>query len=131
MTLFSKIIAGEIPSFRIAENERFYAFLDIFPARPGHTLVVPKTATDRLFDLTAEDLAGILPFAQPIAKAIQQAFGYDRVNIMTVGFEVPHAHIHLLPMNGLADIHSLPGKSKAAPEELQAVQQKILAHYRP
>lgn len=128
MTIFSKIIAGEIPSYKIAENARFYAFLDIFPSQYGHTLVVPKIETDRLFDLPDEYLDGILTFAKPIAKAIQQAYGYDRVNIITIGFEVPHAHIHLVPMNGMGDADILTKKMKPSPEELAAVQQKILAH---
>ncbi|GGH76980.1 histidine triad (HIT) family protein [Filimonas zeae] len=128
MTLFSKIIAGEIPSYKIAEDDRFFAFLDIFPATPGHVLVVPKTEVDRLFDLPAEYLNGLLTFAQPIAKAIQQAFPCDRVNILTLGFEVPHAHVHLIPMNGMADADILASKKKAEPEELAAAQQKITSY---
>lgn len=128
MTLFSKIIAGEIPSYKIAENDRFFAFLDIFPATPGHVLVVPKTEVDRLFDLPAEYLNGLLTFAQPIAKAIQQAFPCDRVNILTLGFEVPHAHVHLIPMNGMGDADILASKKKAEPEELAAAQQKITSY---
>lgn len=127
MSIFTKIIAGEIPSYKIAENDRFYAFLDIFPCADGHVLVVPKQETDKLFDLPAEYLDGILTFAQPIAKAIEKAFGYQRVNIMTVGFEVPHAHIHLLPMNGMADMQILSRKTKPSPEHLKMVQEKILA----
>lgn len=127
MSIFTKIIAGEIPSYKIAENDRFYAFLDIFPCADGHVLVVPKQETDKLFDLPTEYLDGILTFAQPIAKAIEKAFGYQRVNIMTVGFEVPHAHIHLLPMNGMADMQILSRKTKPSPEHLKMVQEKILA----
>ena len=127
MSIFTKIIAGEIPSYKIAESDRFYAFLDIFPCADGHVLVVPKQETDKLFDLPATYLDGILTFAQPIAKAIEQAFGYQRVNIMTVGFEVPHAHIHLLPMNGMEDMQILSRKTKPSPEHLKMVQEKILA----
>ncbi|MBX9892701.1 MAG: HIT family protein [Chitinophagaceae bacterium] len=127
MSIFTKIIAGEIPSYKIAESDRFYAFLDIFPCADGHVLVVPKQETDKLFDLPTEYLDGILTFAQPIAKAIEKAFGYQRVNIMTVGFEVPHAHIHLLPMNGMADMQILSRKTKPSPEHLKMVQEKILA----
>ncbi|MFN3793411.1 MAG: HIT family protein [Chitinophagaceae bacterium] len=127
MSIFTKIIAGEIPSYKIAESDRFYAFLDIFPCADGHVLVVPKQETDKLFDLPAEYLDGILTFAQPIAKAIEKAFGYQRVNIMTVGFEVPHAHIHLLPMNGMEDMQILSRKTKPSPEHLIMVQEKILA----
>lgn len=128
MTLFSKIIAGEIPSYKIAENDLFFAFLDIFPATPGHVLVVPKTEVDRLFDLPATYLDGLLTFAQPIARAIQQAFPCDRVNILTLGFEVPHAHVHLIPMNGMADADILASKKKATPEELAAVQASIISY---
>lgn len=127
MTIFSKIIAGQIPSYKIAENDRFYAFLDIFPATPGHTLVVPKTETDRLFDLPDEYLNGYLTFCKPIANAIRKAFNADRVNIITIGFEVPHAHIHLVPMNGMHQVDILSHKMKPTPEEMKAVQEKILA----
>ena len=128
MTLFSKIIAGEIPSYKLAENEKFYAFLDIFPSAQGHTLVVPKIEVDKLFDLPADYLEGMLVFSQPIAVAIQKAFGCNRVNIVTIGFEVPHAHIHLLPMNGMGDMNALSKKRKASGEELAEVQKKILAN---
>ena len=128
MTLFSKIIAGEIPSYKIAENELFYAFLDIFPVAYGHTLVIPKVETDKLFDLDDAYLSGILVFAKPIAKAIQQAYPCNRVNIITVGLEVPHAHIHLLPTNTTHDMNLLNPKLKLSPEELKAVQEKILQY---
>lgn len=127
MTIFSKIIAGEIPSFKIAENDRFYAFLDIFPSTPGHTLVVPKIEVDKLFDLPDEYLDGYLSFCKSIAHAIQKAFPCNRVNIITIGFEVPHAHIHLVPMDGMEHADILTNKSKPAMEELKAVQEKILA----
>ena len=93
MSIFSKIIAGEIPSYKIAEDEQFYAFLDIFPLRPGHVLVVPKQATDNLFDLPAGTLQGILSFAQPIAKAIEKVFDCNRCGMAVIGLEVPHAHL--------------------------------------
>ncbi|HEX3024254.1 MAG TPA: HIT family protein [Chitinophagaceae bacterium] len=128
MTIFSKIIAGEIPSYKIAENEKFYAFLDIFPSAIGHTLVVPKIEVDKLFDLPAAYLDGILTFAQPIAKAIEKAYGYNRVNIVTIGFEVPHTHIHLLPMNGMGDMNLLSKKIKITPEKLEEVQEKIIGN---
>jgi histidine triad (HIT) family protein len=126
MTIFSKIIAGQIPSFKIAENDKFYAFLDIFPATPGHTLVVPKIETDRLFDLPDDYLDGYLTFCKPIANAIRKAFDADRVNIITIGFEVPHAHIHLVPMNGMHQADILTHKLKPTPAELEKAQQKIL-----
>jgi len=125
MTIFSKIIAREIPAYTIAENDRFFAFLDIFPCTPGHTLVVPKLETDRLFDLPADYLDGYLGFCQPIANAIRKAFDADRVNILSLGFEVPHCHIHLIPMNGMEDFTFLE-KIKQTPDELAAAQRKIL-----
>ena len=125
MTLFSKIIAGEIPSYKIAEDDKFFAFLDIFPFALGHTLVVPKIETDRLFDLPTDYLSNILTFAQPIAHAIKKAYNCERVNILTLGFDVPHTHIHLLPMNGMSDFN-LNKKLKLTPEELKEVQQKII-----
>lgn len=128
MSIFNKIISGAIPSFRIAENDRFYAFLDIFPAAEGHTLVVPKLEVDRLFDLPDAYLDGYLLFCKPIAAAIKSAFGCDRVNIITIGFEVPHAHIHLVPMNNMGDADILTRKTRPTEEALRQVQQKILAH---
>ena len=95
MTIFSKIIAGEIPSYKIAENEKFFAFLDIFPLREGHVLVVPKIETDKFFDLPDDYLSEMLLFAKPIAHAIEKAFNCNRCGIGVVGLEVPHAHIHL------------------------------------
>jgi histidine triad (HIT) family protein len=126
MTIFSKIITGQIPSYKIAENEKFYAFLDIFPCTDGHTLVVPKVEIDAILDLPTEYLDGILSFAKPIGAAIKKAFPCNRVNIITVGFEVPHAHIHLLPMQGIQDMHVLRKKTKPSPEHLQMVQKKIV-----
>ncbi|NCT93527.1 MAG: HIT family protein [Chitinophagaceae bacterium] len=127
MTIFSKIIAGEIPSYKIAENERFYAFLDIFPLVEGHVLVVPKTETDNFFDLSADYLADIMVFAQPIAKAIEKAFDCNRCGMSVVGLEVPHAHIHLVPINEADDLNFTRGKLKLSADELTAVQAKILS----
>ncbi|MFN5642469.1 MAG: HIT family protein, partial [Sphingobacteriales bacterium] len=94
MSIFTKIVNGDIPSYKIAENDKFYAFLDIFPLQPGHTLVVPKQEIDKFFELTPALLSEILLFAQPIAKAIEQAFDCKRVGIAAIGLEVPHAHLH-------------------------------------
>ena len=127
MTIFSRIIAGEIPSYKIAENEHFFAFLDIFPLREGHVLVVPKTETDHLFDLPADYLQQILLFAQPIAKAIENAFDCNRCGISVIGLEVPHAHIHLVPINNANDLNFNQSKPPATPEQLKTVQAKILA----
>ncbi len=126
-SIFSKIIAGEIPSYKIAENEHFFAFLDIFPLVEGHVLVVPKQETDKLFDLPANVLAGLLVFAQPIARAIEQAFDCNRCGISVVGLEVPHAHLHLVPIQTADDLNFAREKLKLGPEELKKVQEKILA----
>src|SRR6266513_16422 len=98
MTVFSKIIAGEIPSYKIAENEKFFAFLDIFPLVEGHTLVVPKIEVDNLFDLPKDYLQEMLVFAQPIAKAIEKSFHCNRCGGSGIGLEIPHAHVHLVPI---------------------------------
>jgi len=127
MTIFSKIIAGEIPSYKIAENEKFFAFLDIFPLVEGHVLVVPKQETDHFFDLDPNLLSEILLFAQPIAKAIEKAFPCDRCGMSVVGLEVPHAHVHLIPINSADDLNFTRGKLKLSPEQLQQVQNRILA----
>jgi histidine triad (HIT) family protein len=126
MTIFSKIIAGEIPSYKIAENEHFFAFLDIFPLVKGHVLVVPKAETDCFFDLSGKELSEILVFAQPIAKAIERAFPCNRCGLSVVGLEVPHAHLHLIPINSADDLNFNRPKLKLSAEELQAVQQAIL-----
>ena len=123
MTIFSKIIAGEIPSYKIAENEKFFAFLDIF-----HVLVVPKLEVDNLFDLPMDYLKDILEFAQPIAKAIEKSFDCDRCGLIVIGLDVPHAHIHLIPINSSNDLNFTQSKAKASDEALKKVQQKIVAN---
>ena len=128
MTIFSKIIAGEIPAYKIAENEKFYAFLDIFPLREGHTLVVPKTEVDNLFDLPEEYLKEVLVFAQPIAKAIEKAFTCNRCGISVIGLEVPHAHMHLIPINSANDLNFTQHKPQASEESLKKAQEKILSY---
>ncbi|MEQ1676856.1 MAG: HIT family protein [Chitinophagaceae bacterium] len=128
MTIFSKIIAGEIPSYKISENDKFYAFLDIFPLREGHVLVVPKVETDKLFDLPDDYLKEMLLFAKPIAKAIEKAFNCNRCGISVIGLEVPHAHLHLIPINSANDLNFTQHKSQASAESLRKVQEKIKAH---
>ena len=128
MTLFSKIINGEIPSYKIAENERFFAFLDIFPLREGHTLVVPKLEVDRFFDVPDEYLAQMLLFAKPIALAIERAFDCNRCGLSVIGLEVPHAHLHLVPIDDADDLNFTRGKLKLTPSALQSAQDKILRH---
>jgi histidine triad (HIT) family protein len=127
MTIFSKIIAGEIPSYKIAENEKFFAFLDIFPLREGHVLVVPKTEVDKLFDLPDEYLREMLVFARPIARAIEKAFKCDRCGMSVIGLEVPHAHIHLVPISSSNDLNFTQSKPKASDEKLKKVQEKIVS----
>lgn len=127
MTIFSKIITGQIPSYKIAENDKFFAFLDIFPLREGHVLVVPKTEVDNLFDLPAAYLQEMLLFAQPIAKAIEKTFDCNRCGISVIGLEVPHAHIHLIPIKTANDLNFMQEKPQATAEKLKEVQEKILA----
>ncbi len=127
MTIFSKIITGQIPSYKIAENDKFFAFLDIFPLREGHVLVVPKTEVDNLFDLPAAYLQEMLLFAQPIAKAIEKTFDCNRCGISVIGLEVPHAHINLIPINTANDLKFMQEKPQATAEKMKEVQEKILA----
>lgn len=126
MTIFSKIIAGEIPSYKIAENEKFFAFLDIFPLVKGHVLVIPKIEVDNMFDLPDEYLSELLVFARPIAKAIERSFSCNRCGMEVVGLEVPHAHLHLIPVNSSDDLNFTRKKLKLSDEELKKVQEKIL-----
>ena len=126
MTIFSKIINGEISSYKIAENDQFFAFLDIHPLREGHVLVVPKLEVDKIFDLPADYLSQLLVFAQPIAKAIEKAFRCDRCGITVIGLEVPHAHMHLIPTNTANDLNFNQHKLKFSEEKLKEVQQKII-----
>ena len=128
MTIFSKIIAGEIPSYKIAENDKFFAFLDIFPLREGHTLVVPKTEVDKLFDLPDEYLKEMMVFAKPIAKAIEKSFDCNRCGITVIGLEVPHAHLHLIPINTANDLNFNQPKIKLSSEAMKKVQERILAN---
>lgn len=125
MTIFSKIIAGQIPSYKIGENEKFLAFLDVFPLVEGHVLVVPKKEVDNLFDLPEDFLSEILVFAKPIAKAIEKAFDCNRCGISVIGLEVPHAHVHLIPINDADDLNFTRGKIKLTPDQLKNVQEKI------
>ena len=126
MTIFSKIITGEIPSFKIAENEFFFAFLDINPLVEGHTLVIPKLEVDNFFDIPGDYLKKILLFAKPIAKAIEKSFDCNRCGISVIGLEVPHAHMHLVPINKADDLNFTREKLNPSQEELKTAQQKIL-----
>jgi len=126
MTIFSKIIAGEIPSYKIAENDKFFAFLDIFPLADGHVLVIPKIETDKFFDVPDEYLSEMLVFAKPIAHAIEKSFKCNRCGMAVVGLEVPHAHLHLVPLNSIDDINFTRGKLKRSPEQLKEAQERII-----
>lgn len=128
MTLFSKIISGEIPAYKIAENERFFAFLDIFPLRQGHTLVVPKLELDRFFDVPDDYLAEMLLFAKPIALAIEQAFDCNRCGLAVIGLEVPHAHLHLVPIDQADDLNFTRNKLRLTPDQLRSTQEMILRY---
>lgn len=127
MTIFSKIIAGEIPSYPIAENEQFFAFLDVFPLKKGHVLIVPKIETDKFFDVEDSYLSQWLIFAKPIAKAMERAFPCNRVGVTVIGLEVPHAHMHLMPINHVDDMNFSKPKLELTDEDLKEIQQKILA----
>lgn len=127
MSVFSKIINGEIPSLKIAESEKFIAFLDIEPLVNGHVLVVPKIEVDKFFDVPNDYLAEMLLFAKPIAHAIEKAFDCKRCGISVVGLEVPHAHMHLIPINSPDDLNFTRSKLKLSQDDLKATQEKILS----
>lgn len=128
-SIFTRIIGGEIPCYKVAENDQFLAFLDIHPAAPGHTLVIPKLEVDYIFDLPDDLLAALLLFAKPIARAIDSATGCIRTGVIVEGLEVPHAHIHLIPMYSDRTGFSLGGtKVTLSSDEMQAMATRIAAH---
>ena len=124
-SIFSRIIAGEIPCYKIAEDDKFFAFLDINPMVKGHTLIVPKQETDYIFDLSDEDLAAMHVFAKHVAAAIKRAFPCKKVGEAVLGLEVPHAHIHLIPMNKESDMIFSNPKLKLSDEEMETVAKAI------
>ena len=124
-TIFSKIIAGEIPSYKVAEDENYYAFLDINPLAKCHTLVVPKVEVDYIFDLEDETLAGMVKFAKRVAHKIKEQTGCVKVAMVVLGLEVPHAHIHLIPMNSEKDVDFTAPKLKLTPEEFAEIAAKL------
>ena len=130
MTIFSRIIAGEIPSYKCAEDEQFYAFLDINPLAKGHTLVVPKREVDYIFDLGDEEIAAMQVFAKRVAVAIKQVCPCVKVGQAVLGLEVPHAHIHLVPMQSERDMHFGGEKKQFPAEEMQATAEAILRAFR-
>lgn len=129
MTIFSKIIAGEIPSYKCAENDKFYAFLDINPVVQGHTLVVPKREVDYIFDLSDEELSEMIVFAKRVAKAIGAAYPCRKVGMAVLGLEVNHAHIHLIPLQNEGDMDFRKPKLQLSAEVMQQTADTILAHF--
>ena len=127
MTLFTKIIHGEIPCYKIAESELFFAFLDIFPLQKGHTLIVPKIEVDKIFEVPDAYLSELLLFAKPIANAIAASFPCNRVGMVTVGLEVPHAHLHLIPINAASDMEFSRPKLSLTTDEFKAMQASIVS----
>ena len=124
-SLFSRIVAGEIPCHKIAEDDRFLAFLDIMPLAEGHTLVIPKLEVDRFFDLSDDLLSGINLFARDVALQLERAIPCERVGVAVIGLEVPHAHVHLIPLNGVADINFERPKLQVTQADLAATAAKI------
>ncbi len=124
-SIFSKIVSGEIPCYKIAETEEYLAFLDVFPLTAGHVLVIPKQETDNIFDLNNEQFAGLHLFSKIVAEAIRKAIPCKKVGVAVIGLEVPHAHIHLVPINEVGDINFAKPKLKPTPEELTSVAQSI------
>jgi histidine triad (HIT) family protein len=129
-TIFSKIIKGEIPSYKIAESEDYFAFLDINPLKPGHTLVIPKKETDYIFDLEDVNLSGMILFSKKVALAIKTVVPCNRIAVVILGLEVPHAHIHLIPMDSMDDIDFKNKKLKLSPEEFKDIAEKISSNIR-
>ncbi|MCT4639584.1 MAG: HIT family protein [Bacteroidales bacterium] len=128
-SIFSKIVKGEIPSYKIAEDENFYAFLDIFPLGKGHTLVIPKKETDYIFDINDEEYANMFLFAKRVAKAIEKVIECKRIGVAVLGLEVPHAHIHLIPLNDETDINFSNPKLKLSTEEFNEIAKKISSEF--
>lgn len=130
MTIFSKIIAGEIPSYKIAEDERYYAFLDINPLTKGHTLVVPKVEDDYIFHLDDDTLSGLVLFAKRVAKAIEQAVPCTRIGVAVIGLEVPHTHIHLIPIQQESDMNFANPKLQLPADEMEAIAARIRGEFK-
>jgi len=127
MTIFSKIVTGEIPCYKIAEDERYFAFLDINPMTKGHTLVIPKVEEDYIFNLDDATFSGLTLFAKKVAAAIEKAMPCKRIGVAVIGLEVPHAHIHLIPINQESDMNFKNPKLQLSPEEMTAITAKIQA----
>ncbi len=124
-SIFTKIINGEIPCYKVAENNKFIAFLDIFPLTKGHTLVIPKKEVDYVFDLDSETYIGLMEFSKQIANAIKKAIPCNRISVSIIGLEVPHAHVHLIPINNMSDCNFANPKLKLSKDEFEAIAKKI------
>ena len=124
-SIFSKIVNNEIPSYKVAEDENYLAFLDAFPLAYGHVLVIPKHETDYIFDLESEEYIGLWKFSQRVAKAMDKVLICERIGVAVIGLEVPHAHIHLVPINGVSDINFERKKKNFSPEKMREIAQKI------
>lgn len=125
MSIFSKIIAGEIPAYKVAENDDYLAFLDIFPLQAGHVLVVPKVEVDYIFDLDDDVFKGLMLFSKQVAEKIKKVIPCNRIGITVIGLEVPHAHVHLIPISRESDMNFSQAKKKFTPEEMKEIAKKI------
>ena len=129
-SIFSRIVAGEIPSYKIAEDENYYAFLDINPVAPGHTLVIPKHEVDYIFDLDEQEYSGLMSFAKRVAAAIKLSMPCVKVGVAVLGLEVPHAHVHLVPINKESDMNFFGKKLSLPANQMQEICQKISAQFK-
>ena len=129
MTIFEKIVAGEIPAYKIAEDDNHLAFLDVFPLKKGHTLVIPKKATDYIYDLEDQDLSELHLFAKRVAKAMEKAIPAKRIGVAVIGLEVPHVHIHLIPIENVGDVNFSNPKLKFSELEMKEIAQAISSQF--
>jgi histidine triad (HIT) family protein len=128
-TIFTRIVNGEIPAYKVAEDDRYLAFLDISPLSPGHTLVIPKTETDYIFDIESEEYAGLWLFARRVSSAVEKAVPCKRIGVAVIGLEVPHAHIHLIPMNRVSDMNFANPKLSLPAEEMASICERIRSYF--
>lgn len=127
-SIFTKIVNGEIPSYKVAENDNFYAFLDINPNAKGHTLVIPKREENKLFDLQKDEYLGLMDFAYQVAKALEKTIACERIGMSVIGLEVPHVHVHLIPINNMADMQFMK-KEKLSEEDFVAFAKEIASNF--
>lgn len=128
-SIFSRIVAGEIPCYKVAEDDNYFAFLDISPVAPGHTLVIPKKEVDYIFDLTDEEYLGLMAFARKVATALQKSMPCKRIGVAVMGMEVPHTHVHLVPINKESDMNFFRDKLSLPAEEMAAIAKKISENF--